>query len=510
MIKVLLAVSSEESSQYFSTLVDWKKYGYELVCSAMDGASALKEFEKMHPQLVMTDVQMPDMDGLELTRRIKQTAPETVVILLSGHEEFSCVRSALNLGVYDYILKHETKKAEVTEKLLDIKELLRNRRRENHYIAEGNLTYFLSDRMKIKEERRSIFFQCFPGQYDIRMVDQEHFLPVMERLIRCSVPEIRELEMKEFFYQYEETEAVLKLSAYSYLVLSRSKKDVIDTSYEMKENFLKKYQNRLSVVVIAENAHILKCLEQYWEKKELFSQKYFYPSSAVLYDDMLTKLSGKIQSAAYEDITDLIEQKCFSELLQQMDRQYRAVIRDRDYIAFEKLTYAYGMVLMDYHRRIVDPRSQTMFEAYTEDAKSLWSDALSVFAWLKDRYSAMLYILEEEGKTRHSDAVKKTILYIYQHYGNSDLSAEHIAEHFGTNLNRLNAAMKRETGCTVWKMLIQVRMEKAKKLLDSTDKRIADISELAGYKTISYFSNVFKHYYGISAQEYRRRNRAKR
>ena len=72
------------------------------------------------------------------------------------------------------------------------------------------------------------------------------------------------------------------------------------------------------------------------------------------------------------------------------------------------------------------------------------------------------------------------------------------------NINKLNAQLKREAGETIWKLIIKVRMEKAAELLDSKEYKISEVSELVGYRTVSHFSNVFKKFFGISPQDYRR------
>lgn len=115
MIRIMLVDDNRVALEYFSTLVNWEKLGYELVCTAIDGASALILFQKYHPEVIITDVQMPNMDGISLTREVMKIAPDTVMVFLSSYAEFSYIQSAMRFGVVDYILKHEMKAPELTK-----------------------------------------------------------------------------------------------------------------------------------------------------------------------------------------------------------------------------------------------------------------------------------------------------------------------------------------------------------------------------------------------------------
>lgn len=113
-------------------------------------------------------------------------------------------------------------------------------------------------------------------------------------------------------------------------------------------------------------------------------------------------------------------------------------------------------------------------------------------------------MLKEKRKRNWPGITYEILLYIYGHYNDSELTAEQIAGEFGVGINQLNVLAKKEFGCTVWKLLIQVRMEVAKRLLDTTNQRIVDISSQVGYSNIAYFSTAFRKYYQVSPQEYRK------
>lgn len=502
MFTLMLVDDNRLALEFFSKMVDWNQYGFQLVCAACDGEAALIEFKRLRPDVVITDVQMPNMNGIDLAREIRAIAPQTFILFLSSYEEFSYLHNAMQLGVFDYILKHEINPDELGKKLLRLRQTMENQQQEGHYIAEGNLSCFLEDPQDLQAAADSSWLQHFPRHYDLLIFYRDQFVPVIEQLLHKQVDKIPFREIKSFFYEYEQTEAVLKLSNGAALVLSLHQENMLETIYAQKDAFRARFHQSASMLVLAQDAPIVDCLMQFRKHKDGLMQKYFYPPSSVLYDHMMHSSSATITPVSQEQIAALLEQKQADTVCRQLDEHYLAVIRANDYNAFESIVNAYIPPLLAWHHKLTDPAQKSVFSAYTDTDARLWYDIPSIFIWLKARYAVLAPLIRDYSPA--SAAVQRVVLYIHQHYGNCDLGAESIADHFHTNVNKLNAMMKKEVGCTVWKLLIQVRMEKARQLLDETDMKVIEICEAVGYKAMSHFSDVFKKYYGISPREYRR------
>ena len=107
MIKTLIIDDNKIIREYFQTMIDWEARGFSLCAVANNGIMGWQEFSRHRPDVVITDVQMPGMSGLELSRKIREVSPDTLIIFISSYDNFNYVKDALELGAFDYILKHE-------------------------------------------------------------------------------------------------------------------------------------------------------------------------------------------------------------------------------------------------------------------------------------------------------------------------------------------------------------------------------------------------------------------
>jgi len=105
MIKVMIVDDMPIFLEYLRTTIDWETYGFELVCEATNGEDALEKAEIFQPDLVLSDIKMPYMDGLMLTEKLSEMYPQISVVLITGNSEFEYARRAIKLGVVDYIVK---------------------------------------------------------------------------------------------------------------------------------------------------------------------------------------------------------------------------------------------------------------------------------------------------------------------------------------------------------------------------------------------------------------------
>lgn len=135
MYHVIIADDEPWTVYRLQNLIDWNSFGFEIAGTAPDGPAALEMIKKSHPDLLLSDIRMPGLDGLKLVCEINSVSPETTVILVTGFSEFSYAKEAIRQGVFDYLVK-PVKKAELSEALNRVKKLLDKKTAERTAEAE--------------------------------------------------------------------------------------------------------------------------------------------------------------------------------------------------------------------------------------------------------------------------------------------------------------------------------------------------------------------------------------
>lgn len=134
MLKVIIADDEPKVNLLLQKIVDWEKLGYQIAGTANDGERALQLIEEEKPDVLMTDIRMPGVDGMELIRRAKELRPDLVFIVVSGYRQFEYAQTALKYGVTDYLLK-PVNAEELTQLLIRIREEEEKKRRLDNWTA---------------------------------------------------------------------------------------------------------------------------------------------------------------------------------------------------------------------------------------------------------------------------------------------------------------------------------------------------------------------------------------
>ncbi len=134
MIKIMLVDDEVLALNYLRNLVDWEKLGFEITGCASSGKKALEMYERSRPDVVISDIKMVGMDGLELAMRLKEKDPQLIFLLLSAYQDFEYAKKGIQYGVKNYLLKHELSEETLEKELEQIKEhYYKNSKREKVY-----------------------------------------------------------------------------------------------------------------------------------------------------------------------------------------------------------------------------------------------------------------------------------------------------------------------------------------------------------------------------------------
>lgn len=505
-MKVLLADDNPFILEHFTKMIDWQTYGFETVLSAVDGKKAWLEFDRHHPELVITDIQMPKMTGIELAQKIVDTSPETIIFFLTSYEEFSYVKSALDLNVYGYLLKHETKKEKLIEILEKVKLEIKRRKLNSKYTADASFRAFLHE---LEEEPISSLAEyeiSLPDRYDLLMLEQNHIYSVIAESFALTQEVVSEKKMIKLCSTImPNLTAIAPLAKYQFLLLTKSTGSVTESAYQIKQSLFQQLHIPFSILVIADNVPILSCAEQFRKWKNALQQTFFYPKSSVIYAEYLNRSRTPRSHFDLPPLSPLMEEKRFDEISRLIDQHYISCIESRDYRRFEELTRAFVSVMLRYDRKIVDVQTGASFCPCDSVTADNWYDATSIYQWLKYKFAELARILSATSISQYSDLVQNAISYVNHSYADCSLGIDMIADHLRISSNRLNTIFKKETGETLGKLIIKVRMEKAKELLNANQYKVSDICRMTGFNSLSYFSKVFRETYGLTPLEYRRK-----
>ena len=531
MLKVFLAEDEFIIREGIKNKIDWKAYGYEFCGEASDGELAFPLIQKTRPDILITDIKMPFVDGLALSRLVKKELPETEIIILSGYEEFDYAKEAIQIGVARYLLKPingETLLQEIDsvaeiilgkQKEKEIREKYQKEMEENSLRDQMDLFQHLVTGDCSMEELLSVAdkldLKIMAPWYSIVLLkiqsmkhDYEEYsgsiVAVDERIVKLAEPEHvlifdRALEGRAFLFKADSEEELL---AYQKEYLG-----------DVKE-VLSGYANLRYFGGIGTPVNRLREIPASFEDaSHAFAHRYLVAESCIL-DSSLLMQEG---AAEHEDFRisavnpEQIDRAKMQEFLRTGDLDEVVYFVDEFFGKLDggamKSRIFRQYITMDAYFSIADflkglGLQKDEIEAPDQDS-SILQDEKSAMDYIVRIMNKALVLREKKASSRYEDVVSEVIHYIEDNYAQEELSLNLLASHVNFSPNHLSMIFSQQTGQTLIRYLTDYRMNRAKELLRCSSKKSSVISMEVGYKDPHYFSYLFKKTQGMTPTQYR-------
>ena len=522
MLRAIIVDDEYLVGQMINKLVRWKDLNLEQTGVYTDSEEACQAILSEHPDIVISDIKMPEMDGLELIRKVQTAGVATRFILISGFQEFEYAHHAIKLGVEDYLLK-PIKADEINNTL---KRIISDLEKERSNETEENETHKKEEQL-IKCLRNGDAAQ---GAAGINLIygssfQEQNFFALGIRL-GCAVKEKKtgETERKELLeYLKKSIQQHLKPVTSCYALASMDEKELAIGASLLPDRKLEDLLAVAENLVLAMTKHVsafgaydvytgLSDLTDFTSAADAFSQvrqcldhrMLLGGGRVILYSQLpeaspeaeyiYKRYSGKIRELPLkpneENAGELLE-KMFDELL-----------RNRRTTS-EQLLSAARHIAEDVYASSDRNREQEQIE---DELKNAIGDCNTPEELLSELKTNVYRILELNGKSKQSESnrpVREAILYIAEHYA-EHLTLEDAASSIQINPTYLSTVFKKETGENFLNYLTRYRMDQAKKLLVSTNDTMISIAEQVGYRDVRHFSDTFTRIVGIKPSVYRK------
>lgn len=525
MLKLMIVEDEDLLRMGLVTCIDWADLGYELIGDAGDGEKALRLVEQNPPDVVITDVKMPRMNGIEMAERLKQDYPDTRIIVISGYDEFEYARRALKAGVSEYILKPlnlEQLKAVVVE----IRKKIEQERQKDQEL--------LTLKSKQQGDMRSLRQQMYAklllnkcGVEELKDEIEELGHPVLDRYYAAGILAIEGFSVISVEYDYLQVIemdrvlqtlvdgtlkklppecgdgiTVLRANAGERLlcISGESAAGVKEIIKQIQGNFaagegeLEHMELLFGAVCRGLDGLYRSYLDVRKNSEIRFRKSFSAPDSDGMGFDKENLFfeirSGSAQGieAALKDLQDYLSQKhilSYMQLVLMITNLYGECIR-----LPEEVGAAAEEVLGDpglYYKRILEQKKRN------DMVEELGKACFLIHAYF-----------EQVSGSRYQGIISRARQYVEEHYQEETLSVGDVAEYAHVSVSYLGMIFKNETGQTFIEYLTGMRMEKAKYFLKNTNMKNYEVAIACGYSTPSYFSTVFKGMYGMTPSEYRK------
>lgn len=526
--RVLLADDEEEIRTGISRKIDWTALGFALVGEAGNGEEALELAEQLCPDVVLTDIKMPFMDGLELCRRLRQSLPAAKLVVFSGFDDFEYARQAVGMGVSEYILK-PINAPELAQVLTKLREQLDKQRLERRDMETLRRRY--EESLPVLRElfyTRLLSGQLRPDQVQDRAARYEIDLPAglwTAALVHAGLAaegeaeqrdELLLLSVQSFLAEHFSLEdcpaRVVLYGDTAALLVQLSGEDRLYPLLEELERLSLLSQSYLGIALSAGVGRPCQGPEELYRSAEgaraALDYRALMGGGRVIYIDDLEP-----QSTATLSFEENDQHLLSSAVKLGTPEQVEQVVRG----LMERMSQA-GLSLPQCHLFLLEvvtclvrlTRSggvavEEVFGANFTGAVSIsdFSSLEELGRWLAER---CLKLHELLGRQRSDSAwrlVEQAKAYIADHYTDEHLSVETLCSHIHLSPTYFSTLFKREVGLSFTAYVTQVRMDEAVRLLRDTDEKTYRIAERTGYSDPNYFSYVFKRRFGLSPSKYR-------
>ncbi len=532
LYRIILVDDEEEVRKGIIRKIDWETLGFQVVGDAENGQDALEKIEQLEPDVVMTDIRMPYMDGLTLTSWIRQKYPSVKVLIFSGFDDFEYAQQAIKLNVTEYILK-PVNVEELTQILNRVRENLDQeieQRRDVDRLRESYLNslpilreLFLNDMVRGNMPAEDIRQKL--EEYKIDILGAEKWLTAVinvenetveetgltlhqeKELIPISVKSLLEDNLKDYcrFTAFNSAVGITLIAA-----VDGEKKQT--SLIDLLGDICKEIKRILQVTVTIGIGYFCMDLEQlpaaYQSAVDALGYQEIVGTGNIIYiNDMEPVSRGKLQLET-RDEADLIAAVKFGtrEKIEAAARSFAS--RMESARVHMRQQQVYQMSIINCLIRLMQQQDLDLGAMFGTDemyGKVIYGNMKpEEFASVITEVGCRM----NEAMNRERDkTAKKVILeakqYILDHYQDPELSVDVMCRQLHMSPAYFSTVFKRETGQTYIAYLTEVRLDKAVELLNTTDDKTYVIAQKVGYQEQNYFSYVFKKRFGISPTKFR-------
>lgn len=514
MYKVLIVDDEKMIRLGMKKAIPWMSIGIGEVLTAKSGREAIELVREHKPEIMITDIKMDEMTGLDLIEQAKKLVPEMRVLVLTGYDDFEYARQCIRLKVHDFFLKP-----------IDENALQEAVRKQVAYLEENNISELadknetralaVAEQMNIENFLRKLLYGRISGQEEIKNFCDKYNYDIEQNIqVAIIVPTLyigtgkenenfTALTIKNICIGLVDARnrGLTFMDDYGRIVIAffinRQKNSVLDWIQELNGILRDEYDKKPKVVI--------------------GNPARGFGSLSISYNDAIQLLQYEKQDN--EIIQSECEQyraKLFVEVFAEMKNEICANITDCERVLsifahFCKATDSYNISDSNIRNccfELVASVYYTYLNNTGANADSRISTFLNSMTNLQGEelfeLTRMFFVnlLDNKQEQNSHEIVEKSKCYVMEHLSD-DLSVSDIASYLYVSPNYLSKLFKRTTGEGCNEYIIKKRIEKAKLLLETTSIKTSKIAEMVGYKDTNYFSMAFKKNTGMSPRMYR-------
>ena len=543
MLKIFLAEDEVVVRETIKRMIPWEELSFELVGEAADGEMALPLLIRQQPDLLITDIKMPFMDGLTLARLAKKEIPGLKVVILSGYDDFNYAKQAIGIGVEDYLLKPITKNA-LIERLSEIRSRYEHEKTQKEYYEKfqremqayeknSSRDFFEAlvdgsmDMMEVYKRAEKLGLDIVAEAYNVLIFTMNCDEDFSGQRDEYSSWEAESLELLENFFAGHSSAMLFRSNIFSYGVLLKGQRETIEENTRACVDEIRKILSRQDgrrewFLAVGQSVERLSQIQKsYHTASRAFSQRYLYDENILYYDEMETmehpggqaetEDNAYLQKVDVNALNPAILQKFLSNGLQEETENF---VKDYFYAIgqepMESLVFR-NYVILNVRFSVIsfikglgcdtnEMESADTEEVLAESGKNMES----AIAYAKKMISQAIEIRDQNSGNKNRSILKTAVDFIDSHYMEEDISLNTVANVANVSSNHFSALFSQNMGQTFIEYLTTLRMNKAKELLRCTGMRSSEIAGEIGYKDAHYFSYLFKKTQGMTPSDYRK------
>lgn len=537
MLKVFLVEDEIIIRNGVKNNIPWEQEGFTFVGEAGDGELAWPLIKQTKPDILITDIRMPFMDGLELSGLVRKELPDTKIIILSGYSEFDYAKQAINLGVANYLLKPISGE-KLLEAVKQVADIIREERAQTLLVEQ----YRLENGENVKVEKIRLFEQIVAGTATTReILDRGELLeldlaaPFYTVLLLKLVDSGESMDSSAQVMEASEKvdEAIMKnpeffsvergLEGLAILMKSEEERQagtqLMNLEKEIQE-ILTQYPEVSYFGGAGETVQRMRDIRRsYIGASKAFASRFFTEKNRFLTVEQIRELkpAGMKDMSLKSVDASKINRKLVEDFLKSgLEEETKNFVEEY----FKNIGHENYESLMFCHYLIVDMNlcASHFLESIGIDSALLpaqcrdvgeFADSLQceegMISYVTKLFTETIRLRDKSSRNKYMELITAVQKIILENFQNNEFSMNQAAAMVNLSPGYFSTLFRQETGVSFVEQLTGIRLEKAKALLMCTNMRSSEIAYEVGYKDAHYFSYIFKKVCGCTPKEYRAR-----